>query len=77
MEQQDPKVLVCITSYNRQDNLIGLCAALQDENNQSIIPDIAVFDDCTPNLTIFRGPVIKLIQAAEHRGKEGFCASVR
>ena len=72
MEQQEPKVLVCITSYNRQDNLIGLCAALQDENNQSIIPDIAVFDDCTPNLTIFRGPGIKFIQSKEHRGKEGF-----
>ena len=72
MEQQEPKVLVCITSYNRQDNLIGLCAALQDENNQSIIPDIAVFDDCTPDLTIFQGPGIKLIQAAEHRGKAGF-----
>ena len=72
MEQQEPKVLVCITSYNRQDNLIGLCAALQDENNQSIIPDIAVFDDCTPNLTIFRGPGIKFIQSPEHRGKEQF-----
>lgn len=72
MEQQEPKVLVCITSYNRQDNLIGLCAALQDENNQSIIPDIAVFDDCTPNLTILRGPGIKFIQSKEHRGKEGF-----
>ena len=72
MEQQEPKVLVCITSYNRQDNLIGLCAALQDENNQSIIPDIVVFDDCTPSLTIFRGPGIKFIQSKEHRGKEGF-----
>ena len=72
MEQQEPKVLVCITSYNRQDNLVGLCAALQDENNQSIIPDIAVFDDCTPNLTIFSGPRIKLIQSIEHRGKEKF-----
>ena len=70
MEQ--PRVLVAITSYNRQDNLIGLCASLQDDEHQSIIPDIAVFDDCTPSLTIFRGPGIKLIQSQEHRGKAGF-----
>lgn len=70
MEQ--PRVLVAITSYNRQDELINLCASLQDEEHQSIIPDIAVFDDCTPSLTIFRGPGIKLIQSAEHRGKAGF-----
>ena len=70
MEQ--PRVLVAITSYNRQDELINLCASLQDDEHQSIIPDIAVFDDCTPSLTIFRGPGIKLIQSAEHRGKAGF-----
>lgn len=70
MEQ--PRVLVAITSYNRQDELINLCASLQDDEHQSIIPDIAVFDDCTPSLTIFRGPGIKLIQSADHRGKAGF-----
>ena len=70
MEQ--PRVLVAITSYNRQDELITLCASLQDDEHQSIIPDIAVFDDCTPSLTIFRGPGIKIIQSPEHRGKAGF-----
>ena len=72
MEQQEPKVLVCITSYNRQDELINLIASLQDEEHQSIIPDIAVFDDCTPTLSILRGMGIKFIQSTEHRGKAGF-----
>ena len=70
MEQ--PRVLVAITSYNRQDELINLCASLQDDEHQSIIPDIAVFDDCTPTLSILRGMGIKFIQSPEHRGKAGF-----
>ena len=70
MEQ--PRVLVAITSYNRQDELINLIASLQDEEHQSIIPDIAVFDDCTPTLSILRGMGIKFIQYPEHRGKAGF-----
>lgn len=70
MEQ--PRVLVAITSYNRQDELINLIASLQDEEHQSIIPDIAVFDDCTPTLSILRGMGIKFIQSPEHRGKAGF-----
>lgn len=70
MEQ--PSVLVAITSYNRQDELINLIASLQDEEHQSIIPDIAVFDDCTPTLSILRGMGIKFIQSTEHRGKAGF-----
>ena len=70
MEQ--PRVLVAITSYNRQDELINLIASLQDEEHQSIIPDIAVFDDCTPTLSILRCMGIKFIQSPEHRGKAGF-----
>ena len=70
MEQ--PKVLVAITSYNRQDHLIRLIASLQDDEHQSLIPDIAVFDDCTPTLSFMRGMDITFIQAPEHRGKAGF-----
>ena len=68
---ENPKVLVAITSYNRLNSLCALIDALQ-EPEQRIIPDIVVFDDCTPNLTILRCPGVRLIQSPEHRGKAGF-----
>ena len=70
MEQQEPKVLVCITSYNRRGNLCDLVAELIGQNNC----DIVIFDDCSDfDITKWaNGDRIVIKRNPEHRGKEGF-----
>ena len=66
MEQ--PRVLVAITSYNRNYSLMLLVEKLLDEPNV----DIIIFDDKSDKpLTIGNKRVTKLTNP-EHRGKAGF-----
>ena len=66
MEQ--PRVLVAITSYNRQQSLFNLVSHIMDE---SCNVDFVVFDDCSD----FEGVnthIFKFIKSPEHRGKAGY-----
>lgn len=71
MEQQEPKVLVCITSYNRPSSLVDLVVDLAEYPNT----DIVIFDDKSevfPEVINKYPYVAKVITNPEHRGKEGF-----
>ena len=67
MEQ--PRVLVAITSYNREKSLWALVDKLLEYENCKII----IFDDLTPNIDKSRlGGRVTMHQPDEHCGKAGF-----
>lgn len=70
---ESPKVLVTITSYNRQRSLTNLVAALRDSESQSIIPEIIIFDDCSDwDVESLACTGVQVVRNPEHRGKAGF-----
>ena len=66
MEQ--PRVLVAITSYNRQESLCNLVSHIMAE---SFNVDFVVFDDCS-DFEERNTPIFKFIKSPEHRGKAGY-----
>ena len=70
MEQKEqPRVLVAITSYNREKSLWALVDKLLEYENCKII----IFDDLTPNIDKSRlGGRVTMHQPDEHCGKAGF-----
>ena len=67
MEQ--PRVLVCITAYNRPDSLWALVSKLLENDNC----DIRIFDDATPNFDKSKiGGRVMLSQPDVHCGKPLF-----
>ena len=68
MEQ--PRVLVAITSYNREESLIRLITRMYQQNP---LPDVVIFDDCSDyNLERLADTRVKIVRNPEHRGKAGF-----
>jgi len=69
MEQKEqPRVLVAITSYNRQESLCNLVSHIMAE---SFNVDFVVFDDCS-DFEERNTPIFKFIKSPEHRGKAGY-----